>query len=131
MSSTGCGGTQPSVGSTGGTSSTSPSGATSSGATGGGSSSYVPTPEPELTVPGGPAGKTERLSGVIEAGTESGCRLLSLSNGHSVQVIGDDPRLRVGARVTLEGKRVAGLATTCQEGTPFVVGAVIEPATPS
>lgn len=121
--------------STGGTSGPVPSfpgGTPSSGATPGGTD-YVPSPEPELTVPGGPVVKTERLSGVIAAGTESGCRLLQLDQGRAVQIIGGDERIRVGAQVTIEGRRVPGMATTCQEGTPFVVSAVIAvtPNTPA
>ena len=103
---------------------------TSSASGAGAPTAYLPQPEPELTVPAGGTGPIERLTGVIGAGVESGCRLLAIGGGRGVQLLGGDARLRVGATVTVEGRRAPGLATTCQEGTPFVVTAVLA-ATPT
>lgn len=94
------------------------------------SSTYLPSPEPELTVPARPLGALERLSGVVGEGVESGCRLLTpdadgRTPGRAVLLLSSDPRLTPGAHVTIEGHRSEGTVTTCQQGIPFTVTRVI------
>lgn len=72
------------------------------------------------TVPGGPtkrpAGPTT-LTGTVVAGVEPGCLLLD-----QYLLVGGAPAvLRAGARVKVTGRVEAGMVTTCQQGTPFVV----------
>ena len=76
-----------------------------------GSSTYLPSPEPELTVPARPGGQVERISGVVGEGVESGCRLLTpdgtagATTGRALLLLSTDERLTPGARVTVEGHR--------------------------
>ena len=57
------------------------------------------------------------LTGTVSAGVEHGCLLL---DGHLL-VGGDRGVIRAGARVTVTGRVVPDLVTTCQQGVPFVV----------
>ncbi|MGC9668123.1 hypothetical protein ACNTMW_16400 [Planosporangium sp. 12N6] len=68
---------------------------------------------------GKPAAPTT-LTGTVTAGVEPNCLLLS---GYLL-VGGPREQLRDGARVTVTGRVQAGLMTTCQQGTPFVVESV-------
>ena len=92
------------------------------------SSTYLPSPEPELPTPAA-AGKLERVTGRVGEGTERGCLLLRPENpsgsGRALQLLTDDARLVPGATVTIEGRRAAGAATTCQQGDPFTVTGVV------
>lgn len=96
-----------------------------------GSSTYLPSPEPELTVPARPGGQVERISGVVGEGVESGCRLLTpdgtagATTGRALLLLSTDERLTPGARVTVEGHRSEDTATTCQQGLPFTVTRVV------
>lgn len=94
-----------------------------------GSPTYLPSPEPELTVPGTRLGRLERLTGIVGRGVEPGCRLLTPANGgRALLLLGqvDDQRLVDGARVTVEGYRRRNVATTCQQGEPFTVLRLIQ-----
>lgn len=94
-----------------------------------GSPTYLPSPEPELTVPGTRLGRLERLTGIVGRGVEPGCRLLTPANGgRALLLLGqvDDQRLVDGARVTVEGYRRQNVATTCQQGEPFTVLRLIQ-----
>lgn len=99
---------------------------------------YLPGPPPELTVPARPLGPLERITGVVGEGVEHGCRLLtptpepgsspSPAEGGttgSILLLSSDARIVPGARVTVEGHRSQGVATTCQQGVPFTVTRVI------
>ena len=57
------------------------------------------------------------LTGTVAAGVEHGCLLL---DGYLL-VGGDRAVIRAGARLTVTGRVVPDLITTCQQGTPFVV----------
>lgn len=92
------------------------------------SSAYLPSPIPELPDPAAPTGPLERLTGVVGEGTERGCTLLHLGQGEAVLLVGGGPRLVPGAQVVVEGHRSPQLATTCQQGSPFVVARVVDPA---
>ena len=62
--------------------------------------------------------------GVIEEGVEHGCTILR--SGEALwQLVGStDPLIMIGARVSVTGKPIPGLVTTCQQGTPLQVIAV-------
>lgn len=97
-----------------------------------GSPTYLPSPEPELTVPGTRLGRLERLTGIVGRGVEPGCRLLTPANGgRALLLLGqvDDQRLVDGARVTVEGYRRQNVATTCQQGEPFTVLRLVQAST--
>lgn len=119
-----CGGTPDEPGSTG--SATRPADTTSPTA----SSTYLPTPEPELTLPATRLGRLERLSGVVGSGVEQGCRLLTPDQGgRALVLLVEDPRVVDGTRVTVEGYRSdgpQGIVTTCQQGVPFTVTRVVQ-----
>jgi hypothetical protein len=57
------------------------------------------------------------LTGIVTAGVEHQCLLL---DGYLL-VGGDRTVIRAGARLTVTGRIVPDLVTTCQQGTPFVV----------
>ena len=57
------------------------------------------------------------LTGTVAAGVERGCLLLD----DFLLVGGDRTVIRAGARITVTGRVVPDLVTTCQQGTPFVV----------
>ncbi len=57
------------------------------------------------------------LTGTVTAGVEHGCLLL----GEFLLVGGDRTMIQAGAYVTVTGRVVPDLITTCQQGTPFVV----------
>lgn len=59
------------------------------------------------------------LTGIVTAGVEQGCLLL---DGYLL-VGGDRAVIRAGLRITVTGRVVPDLVTTCQQGTPFVVTA--------
>ncbi|WP_374272827.1 hypothetical protein [Actinoplanes sp. M2I2] len=57
------------------------------------------------------------LTGTVTAGVEPGCLLL---DGYLL-VGGDRTVVRAGLRITVTGRVVPDLVTTCQQGTPLVV----------
>jgi hypothetical protein len=57
------------------------------------------------------------LTGTVTAGVEHGCLLL----GDYLLVGGDRAVIRAGAHLTVTGRVVPDLVTTCQQGTPLVV----------
>lgn len=57
------------------------------------------------------------LTGIVTAGVEHRCLLLE---GYLL-VGGDREVIRAGAHLTVTGRIVPDLVTTCQQGTPFVV----------
>lgn len=62
------------------------------------------------------------ISGTVSSGVESGCLVLE-HNGTLYGIYGsfDSSVVYAGASVTLHGTVDAGMMTTCQQGTPFVV----------
>jgi hypothetical protein len=90
-----------------------------------------PSASPEAST-GPPAGKPtakggETITGTVSAGVESGCLILQGSQSQHLLVF-DDPGLRaeakIGATITVTGRAEPALATTCQQGVPFIVTAV-------
>lgn len=74
-------------------------------------------------VPDQPGKGDETLNGKVTAGTEPGCLLL---DNHLLLI--NDPKLKAavqaGTSVIVTGRADKSMATTCQQGTPFVVTAV-------
>ncbi len=65
--------------------------------------------------------RAETLTGVVTSGVEPNCLLI---NGFLL-IGGDRALIKAGARLTVTGHVDRDVATTCQQGTPFVVtGAV-------
>lgn len=88
----------------------------------------LPTPAPP-SASGKPTGGVEMtISGQVVEGVEPGCRLLA-SGGVSYLLLPSGGVRRedipAGARVTVRGHPDAGMMTTCQQGTPFVVTEVL------
>lgn len=110
----GCGdptGTEPGSGGGGGATTVAPSPTRPSGPA---------TPVVPPVKPGKPGGSASPITvdGVVEAGVEPGCRVLT-ANGSSYQVIGGD--VPVGVPVRITGVLQPGVLTTCQQGTPIRV----------
>ncbi len=94
-------------------------------------STYLPIPEPELTIPATRLGRLERRTGIVGAGVEAGCRMLTPDDGGAaLQLLVGDARVVDGTRVTVEGYRNESIMTTCQQGVPFTVTKVVA-ATPA
>jgi hypothetical protein len=77
---------------------------------------------PPLTskYPSTPASGEITVTGTVEAGVERGCVMLR-AGGAVYQLVGKDPAIVMGARVTVRGRPDPGLITTCQQGTPLHV----------
>ncbi len=67
-----------------------------------------------------PSAATVTISGTVEPGVEPNCLLLK---GYLL-FGGRDEGLRAGAKVTVTGRTMPGVATTCQQGTPLRVETV-------
>jgi hypothetical protein len=100
-----------------------------SGPGGGAPSTAVPTspattrpvsPPVDPTKPGGPtaSGRPITVDGVVEAGVEPGCKVLTAA-GTQYQVLGEN--IPVGVPVRVTGVLQPGVLTTCQQGTPIWV----------
>jgi hypothetical protein len=76
------------------------------------------TPRP--TKPSDPSGSGRPITvdGVVEAGVEPGCKVLTAA-GTTYQVLGEEVPVGVPVRVT--GVLQPGVLTTCQQGTPIRV----------
>jgi hypothetical protein len=66
--------------------------------------------------------KPVTIDGVIEAGVEPGCKVLTAGNTHFLVLGGGDVPLGVPVRV--EGTLQPGVLSTCQQGTPLRVTSV-------
>ncbi|WP_051809886.1 hypothetical protein [Actinoplanes subtropicus] len=101
------------------------SSAPASSASPGPSSSTSTSASPSLEPSANGAGET--LTGTVEAGVEPNCKVIKDKAG-SHTLYFDDPSLRaqapVGKTVTVTGYSKAGMMTTCQQGTPFIVTSV-------
>lgn len=86
------------------------------------------TPPEDLTVPPTRAGKHSmvRVRGTVSDGVEPGCRLLT-SKGVTYLLIWRHGTLVTGKEIEVEGTVQPDLVTTCQQGTPLVVGRVLSP----
>ena len=104
-------------------------GSTSTGGPGGALTSPMPGSSPgenpgDMTDPKLP-GIEKTLRGTVSAGVEANCMLLNGDDGTAYLLIGGDRKLITeGARIEATGQVLTGLATTCQQGTPFTVSTV-------
>jgi len=89
-----------------------------------------PSPSPSPTgspvpAPPGPSdlptagGKPVTVDGIVEAGVEPGCRVLTAGGTSYLLVGGTD--VPMGVRVRVTGVLQPGVLTTCQQGTPLRV----------
>jgi predicted small secreted protein len=62
------------------------------------------------------------IDGVIEAGVEPGCKVLTAGNTKYLILGGDD--VPMGVPVRVEGTLQPGVLSTCQQGTPLRVTSV-------
>jgi hypothetical protein len=77
-----------------------------------------PTKPGDPTRPGDPTGRPITVDGVVEAGVEPGCKVLTAA-GTQYELLGENIPLGVPVRVT--GVLQPGVLTTCQQGTPMRV----------
>ena len=94
------------------------------------SSGSVPTSPPTLTPtsrpttkPPGPtttpaAGRPLVLDGIVEAGVEPGCKVLSTEAGQYL-LLGGGADVPMGVPLRIKGVLMPGVSTTCQQGTPL------------
>ena len=97
-----------------------------------GASSSAPNPRPVPSGGGtfhpGPTGipvgspKAVTIDGVIEAGVEPGCKVLTAGNTKFLILGGSD--VPMGVPVRVEGTLQPGVLSTCQQGTPLRVTSV-------
>ena len=71
-------------------------------------------------------GREITVSGVVGAGVESGCLVLS-AKGRTYLLLGGKGRLEVGQQVQVVGRLVPDAVTTCQQGTGLAVESVTSP----
>ena len=76
--------------------------------------------------PPGAGGKSLEIAvtGVVTAGVEPGCRLISDGRTSYLLLGGDGELAKVGARVTVTGTIGENVMSTCQQGTPLQVKSV-------
>ncbi|HKD99070.1 MAG TPA: DUF5818 domain-containing protein [Micromonosporaceae bacterium] len=74
----------------------------------------------------GTTGPQMIISGVMRAGVEANCMVLTTTEGTQYQLLGGDRSIyRVGARLTVTGHVATGIVTTCMQGTLFKVTKVV------
>ncbi|GAB3074607.1 hypothetical protein [Phycicoccus sp. Root101] len=122
------------AGTTGGTGATTGGGTTGSSTSGGATpptSDTTTSPDPENpSVPARPGSKVRlvTVTGSVSDGVEAGCLLLTPiptdPNGPWL-LIGKVAGIAAGQQVTVRGYRVEDMASTCQQGRPFRVEAVV------
>ena len=78
-----------------------------------GSASPTSKAAPELT-----------LTGTVSAGVEKGCLVLE-SDGKAYVLLGELAGVLPGSQVTVRGHEATNVQTTCQQGPPFQVTAVV------
>ena len=91
-------------------------------------SNPMPVPSGGGTFHPGPTGipvgspKAVTIDGVIEAGVEPGCKVLTAGNTKFLILGGND--VPMGVPVRVEGTLQPGVLSTCQQGTPLRVTSV-------
>ncbi|GAA0812459.1 hypothetical protein Sya03_53660 [Spirilliplanes yamanashiensis] len=88
--------------------------------------SSAPPPSFMPLDPNGPSPDAARkLTGTVAAGVEPGCLILRTGTGDYLLLIsGDRSAATPGAKVVVTGTEARDMATTCQQGTPFVVAEI-------
>lgn len=87
------------------------------------SSGQRPTDLPSGVEPPPAPGRQIVVEGVVEAGVEPGCKILTTPSG-SYLLLGSGERIPVGVRVRIRGVAMTAVSTTCQQGTPLRVVSV-------
>jgi hypothetical protein len=100
----------------------------------GGAGSTTPTTTPPTTPPTTPvedltlspttSAPIVELEGVVSAGVEAGCLVLTADSG-AYTLVGRTAGIRAGERVRVRGAEAPDVATVCQQGTVFRVDAVL------
>lgn len=88
-----------------------------------------PVPSPPVTPPPVPPAPPEgevTLTGEVISGVEPGCVLLETDAGQFLLFGEAAEQVQVGATATVRGEAKPDMATTCQQGVPFEVSAVID-----
>ncbi|WP_238016479.1 hypothetical protein KZZ52_54030 [Dactylosporangium sp. AC04546] len=83
------------------------------------------SPAPSV-VPSGALSGEITVTGQVKDGVEAGCVLLSTADKTYLLLGGDPSKYRSGVKLTVTGVPQAGLATTCQQGTPLQVVSIKE-----
>lgn len=92
-----------------------------------GAPSLSPSGAPSLNPSAGVKPGERTIRGVVEPGVEGSCLLLTDADGTTYLLLGGDPRvLRAGATVVVQGRPQPGVASTCQQGTPFAVSSATQ-----
>ena len=116
------------VGSLAGCGSSEPSTPSSTAQTSAATSSAAPSSPGSGEVGPGDSGSPTTLTGMLEAGVESGCVVLVAPDGTVLaNLVGvDTASAPVGSQVEVSGQFEPDMMTTCQQGKPFAVAEVIE-----
>ena len=85
----------------------------------------LPT-EPPVLPSETPRGPELTLTGEVVEGVEAGCLVLQTDTGEYLLIGETAQELPFGETVTVRGQPQPGMATTCQQGTPFEVTEVVE-----
>jgi hypothetical protein len=95
------------------------------GPAGGTTTTSAPAPTTVVpTKPSGPKGVAVVVTGVIEAGVESGCFVLTPDKGGEKYLIMGQSKPPTGVPVTVHGVTQPGTVSYCQQGTPLQVSTV-------
>jgi len=76
------------------------------------------------TKPSGPKGAAVVVEGVIEAGVEPGCYVLTPDKGGEKYLVMGQSKPPTGVPVTVHGVTQPGTMSYCQQGTPLQVSTV-------
>jgi hypothetical protein len=79
----------------------------------------IPVPPAKTAAPTA-GGRQVTLDGVVEAGVEPGCKVLTSGNS-SYLLLGAGMDVPTGVPVRVEGVLAPGVLSTCQQGTPLRV----------
>ena len=126
-----CGMESGTTGSASGSATPPVSSSTPSSTSGSTSGSSTTQPDPENpTLPPTAGGKVRLLTvtGSVSDGVENGCLLLTptpTDNNGPWMLMGKVAGIKAGQQVTVRGYRVENIASTCQQGRPFQVEAVV------
>jgi hypothetical protein len=85
----------------------------------------LPT-EPPVLPSETPRGPELTLTGEVAEGVEANCLVLQTDTGEYLLIGEATQDLPIGETVTVRGQPQPGMATTCQQGTPFEVTEVVE-----
>lgn len=99
--------------------------ARSSSTSGPGDSSAAASASPG---PVAPSGTSTKLTGTLEAGVEPNCIVLRGDGADHVLFFADaqvKKQAKIGDKVTVVGDARPAQMTTCQQGTPFLVSAMV------